>query len=108
MSDKDDGVGGLILLGLGLLVVGSLLGGSKKKKVEPPAVVAEEPPTVKPPVQSIRCSVPGCTGSDVRPCHFCGKYICRDHTEGCVCTGPYEPWTCGCHKNGPSYCQSCD
>lgn len=114
MSDKDDGTGGLILLGLGIgiLVLGAISASSQKtipeatkqKKVPLPDIKPRKPTSA----HIFRCSQRGCTRTDARPCHFCGRLVCESHTEGCACTGPTDPWTCGCHKNSASYCGSCD
>lgn len=125
-EENDSGAGaGFILFGLGLLVVGSLINASSRKKIETSVVKSKPNPVPKtkllPEIKSVttpiapvrvvtkgQCTINGCSSFDTNPCHFCGKVICREHTEGCVCTGPINPWTCGCHKNGGSYCGSCD
>lgn len=103
MSGKDDGIGGLILLGGAVLVgLAFLGGGGRKREVDVPMV--EEPPEVEESERSAYCSVCGSTDSDLRKCDDCDNLVCRQHETTCWCG-----LLCGCPDHKPGvYCQSCE
>lgn len=106
MSGKDDGIGGLIVLGAVALVGVALLGGGKKKKVEASPVIEDTPETEER-EKSVQCFINNSRwcNENIARCPFCDRPVCSYHTVSCH---GGEIWGCSdCRHLVPEYCGSC-